>query len=123
MTLKPFLLIKLLYLCRILLSDFFLDSYHLVKSLLCLLKIVHALFSLFFFFFSFPPTPTAPSGIKHSYFLGLSRILWCLNTGKKLCFFLSPLPPLHKSQQLQRVFIQASFSTPQGRKPGSLNPE
>ena len=35
-------------------------------------------------FFSFSPTQTGPSGIKLSFFLGPSRILWCLNTGKKL---------------------------------------
>lgn len=119
-------LFKILYICRICSSNFFLDSCLIIRSVLCLLKIVHSPFLscvLFWFFFPPCPTPTAPPGREHSYVLGLSGILWCLNTGKKLCSFLSPLPPLHKSWQLQRAFIQASFSTPQGRKPGSLNPE
>jgi hypothetical protein len=73
--------------------------------------------------FFFSSTPIAPSGIQNSYFLGPSRALLSLSTGENLCFFLPSHCPLLKSWLLLALFIQVSFSTPQGRKPVSLNPE
>lgn len=64
--------------------------------------------------FSFPPTPIAPSGMRHSYFLGPNGILLCVNTGKKLCFFLSSLPLLNKSWLLWECLFRRAFPPHRG---------
>ena len=79
-------------------------------------------FFLFFFFFFFPNSDR-PFRHKAQFLPGAEQDPVVLEHRKEAVILPPSLPPLHKSQQLQRVFIQASFSTPQGRKPVSLNPE
>lgn len=76
--------------------------------------------SSFFFFF---PNPDRPFRHKAQFLPGAEQDPVEPEHRKEAVILPPALPPLLKSQQLQRVFIQASFSTPQGRKPVSLNPE